>query len=187
MIEVSLGAAWSSGTTGMAFDTDIDARPTVTANRDAAIIFMSIPFDVPALKNDLSIKYGYATSPVVTVPMAVMPVVMIPAAMPAPMMPAMMIPATVPAAVVPVMMMPADLHRLELVDLRLRHHGQLKVCRAHRHRGGRNRRQGGGLRACRKQRSTQHQPSTQTQKDASLHDFLPFPWKMREVIVAASI
>ena len=44
MIAVSLEAAWSSGTTGMAFDTDIDARPTATANTVAAIIFMGIPF-----------------------------------------------------------------------------------------------------------------------------------------------
>src|SRR5581483_8914735 len=122
-----------------------------------------------AVKNDLSDKYAYATSPVVTmvpmaVPVAMMPAVMIPAAMPAAMMPVMMAP----------MVVPVDLYGLDLIDLVLRHHGRLNICRRYAHRS-RNRRQGSGLCGSCKYGSAQHQPRAETQKDGSLHDFMPFP------------
>jgi hypothetical protein len=51
MVVLSLDAAWSSGATGMALATDIDARPRPIAKKDAARIFMGIPFCCDAKKN----------------------------------------------------------------------------------------------------------------------------------------
>jgi hypothetical protein len=94
--------------------------------------------------------------------------------------------AVMPAMMMPVMVMPVDLYGLDLVDFVLRHDGPLKICRRHGRRVDRNRRQGSSLRACRKGGGAQDQCSTETYKDPSRHDFMPFLESEKAGIVAAS-
>lgn len=148
----------------MAWDVDIDARAMPTANKEAASIFIGIPFCL--LRGE--IIYGQTNlfaSPVTVVvpPVTVVPVTVMPAVVP----PVMMMPVTM----MPVMVTPVHLHGLDLIDLVLRHDRRLNVC--HRRGLGRDRRYGCSLRACGKQDRARDQPSSEFQKSPKFHDFSP--------------
>ena len=154
----------------MAGEADIDARPIPIANKDAARIFIGIPFCQVREENDLT----QITSPVtVMAPMAMVP--MMPA-VPMAMMPAVpmtMVPA-VPMTMVPVMVMPAHLHRLHLIDFVLGNDGRLDADRSRRNHcmGWRY---GRSLRACGKQDRACDQTSTEFQEIPKFHDVIaPF-------------
>ena len=141
MVAVSDGTAWSSGATGMAWDTDIDARPRPIANKDTTAIFMTFlpigtrPYwhatKMTLLKQAL-MSWFWTTSPMMA-PVMVMPVTMAPMVM-------------VPVVVMPVMVMPMHQHGLHLIYFALRDDRRLNVDHSgHAQRVARDRRYGRSL------------------------------------------
>lgn len=95
---------------------------------------------------------------------------------PVPVVPVMMPMAVIPVVMMPVVMvMPAHLHRLDPIDLVLRHDRRLDLCRRRcARRLARDRRYGSGLRACGKHDRARDQSSTEIQEIPKFHEFMPF-------------
>jgi hypothetical protein len=105
----------------MAWEADIDAKPMPIANKEAASIFIGIPFCW--VRGE--IICGQITCLPSSVTVVVPPVTVVPVTM----MPVMAVPAVVtPVTMMPVTVMPAHLHGLHMIDFVLRHDRRLNVC-----------------------------------------------------------
>ena len=169
---VSAEAAWSSGATGIACDADIAARPTPTANKDAARNFIDLPFPVRrnTIRDHTKIedrlpKSSPVTAPVPVAPMTSMPMAVTPA-------PVTTVPMPVPMAVPMPVVAPTHFFRLETIDLLLPDDGGFR-CFAKRGLRRRDRRQHCGLRARGQRSGARNKSNAESEKVPAFHGIHP--------------